>query len=125
MAGETILIVDDNPMNMELATDLLEAAGYVIRQAATAEDAIAAANTAPPQLILMDLSLPGMDGLAATRALKADPTTRAIPVIALTAHALQGDAVKTREAGCDRHLTKPVKKSLLLEVLKEYERVIG
>nr|MBI3614344.1 response regulator [Nitrospirota bacterium] len=94
MAGETILIVDDNPMNMELATDLLEAAGYVVRQAATAEDAIAASKTAPPQIILMDLSLPGMDGLAATRALKADPDTKAIPVIALTAHAMKGDEDK-------------------------------
>lgn len=108
MAGETVLIVDDNPMNMELATDLLEAAGYVVRQAATAEDAIAAAKTAPPHLILMDLSLPGMDGLAATRALKADPATKAVPVIALTAHAMKGDEDKARAAGCEGYITKPI-----------------
>jgi CheY-like chemotaxis protein len=108
MAGETILIVEDNPLNMELATDLLEAAGYVVRQAGTAEEAIQTAKTGSPHLILMDVSLPGMDGLAATKALKADPATRAIPVIALTAHAMKGDEEKAREAGCEGYITKPI-----------------
>jgi CheY-like chemotaxis protein len=108
MAGETILIVEDNPLNMELATDLLEAAGYVVRQAGTAEEAIHKAKTDSPQLILMDVSLPGMDGLAATRALKVDPATRAIPVIALTAYAMKGDEEKAREAGCEGYITKPI-----------------
>lgn len=108
MAGETILIVEDNPINMELATDLLEAAGYVVRQAKTAEEALVAAQTASLDLILMDVSLPGMDGLTATRALKADPVTRAIPVIALTAYAMKGDEQKAREAGCSGYITKPI-----------------
>lgn len=108
MAGETILIVEDNPLNLELATDLLEAAGYVVRQAGTAEEAIQTARTALPGLILMDVSLPGMDGLAATQALKADPATRAIPVVALTAHAMKGDEDKARAAGCEGYITKPI-----------------
>ena len=108
MAGETILIVEDNELNLELATDLLEAAGYVVRQARTAEEAIQAAKTTKPQLILMDISLPGMDGLDATRALKADPTTRQIPVLALTAHAMKGDEEKARAAGCTGYMTKPI-----------------
>ncbi len=108
MAGETILIVEDNPLNLELATDLLEAAGYSVRQAGTAEEAIRTAKAALPTLILMDVSLPGMDGLDATRALKADPATRSIPVIALTAHAMKGDEEKAREAGCEGYITKPI-----------------
>lgn len=108
MAGETILIVEDNPLNLELATDLLETAGYVVRQAGTAEEAIQTARTALPGLILMDVSLPGMDGLAATQALKADPATHAIPVVALTAHAMKGDEDKARAAGCEGYITKPI-----------------
>jgi len=108
MAGETILIVEDNPLNMELATDLLEAAGYVVRQAGTAEEAMQAAKTDSPKLILMDVSLPGMDGLAATKALKADPSTKSIPIIALTAHAMKGDEEKARTAGCEGYITKPI-----------------
>jgi len=108
MAGETILIVEDNPLNMELATDLLEAAGYVVRQAGTAEEAMQAAKAGSLKLILMDVSLPGMDGLAATKALKADPSTKSIPVIAVTAHAMKGDEEKARAAGCEGYITKPI-----------------
>jgi CheY-like chemotaxis protein len=108
MAGETILIVEDNDLNLELATDLLASAGYVVRQARTAEEAIHIARTAGPHLILMDISLPGMDGLAATRALKADPATCHIPVAAVTAHAMKGDEEKARAAGCTGYITKPI-----------------
>lgn len=108
MASETILIVEDNAINMELATDLLEAAGYVVHQARSAEEAIQAAQAVHPHLILMDVSLPGMDGLAATRALKSDPATRAIPVIILTAHAMKGDEDKAKVAGCAGYITKPI-----------------
>lgn len=108
MAGETILIVEDNELNLELATDLLESAGYVVRQARTAEEAIHAARTTKPQLILMDIGLPGMDGLAATRLLKADPATRQIPVLAVTSHAMKGDEEKARAAGCTGYMTKPI-----------------
>src|SRR5574341_100896 len=108
MAGETILIVEDNDLNLELATDLLTSAGYVVRQARTAEEAIQLARTTGPHLILMDISLPGMDGLAATRALKADTATSHIPVVAVTAHAMKGDEEKARAAGCTGYITKPI-----------------
>jgi CheY-like chemotaxis protein len=108
MAGEKILIVEDNPMNLELATDLLEAAGYVIIQAGTAEEGIKLARAESPDLILMDISLPGMDGLEATGILKQDPTTKDITVIALTAHAMRGDEEKAVAAGCTGYIMKPI-----------------
>lgn len=108
MAGEKILIVEDNPMNMELATDLLEASGYIVIQAVTAEEGINLARAEFPDLILMDVGLPGMDGLEATGVLKQDPTTKDVPVIAMTAHAMKGDKEKAVAAGCDGYITKPI-----------------
>ena len=108
MAGELILVVEDNDLNLELTTDLLEAAGYVVCQVRTAEAAIQAARARRPRLILMDVSLPGMDGLEATRTLKRDPDTLQIPVVALTAHAMRGDEEKARAAGCSGYITKPI-----------------
>jgi CheY-like chemotaxis protein len=122
MTAKTILIVEDNPMNMELATDLLEVAGYNILQANHAENGIELAMQARPDLILMDISLPGMDGLAATLILKADPTTKDIPVIALTAHAMSGDEEKARSAGCVAYITKPINTRLFSEQVAEYLR---
>ncbi len=106
--NKRILVVEDNLLNLELATDLLEAAGFTVRHALTAEDGLRAAREQPPDLILMDLSLPGMDGLAATRALRAGPTTRHLPIIALTAHAMKGDEALALDAGCDGYLAKPI-----------------
>ncbi len=103
-----ILVVEDNPMNLELVTDLLEAAGFIVCQAHTAEEGLRAAHELSPDLILMDLSLPGLDGLAATRALRDDPATRHLTVIALTAHAMKGDEAVALSAGCDGYLTKPI-----------------
>ncbi len=108
MAGEKILIVEDNQMNMELATDLLEASGYVVIQAEAAEEGIELARVESPDLILMDISLPGMDGLQATGILKQDPTTKDIPVITMTAHAMKGDEEKALTAGCTGYITKPI-----------------
>lgn len=108
MASNKILIIEDNPMNLELATDLLEVAGFVVLKAIVAREGIEMARTAQPNLILIDISLPDLDGLAATQALKADPTTRHIPVIALTAHAMKGDEEKALSAGCAAYLTKPI-----------------
>lgn len=102
-----ILVIEDNPMNMELFTDLLEASGFVVQQARTAEDGLCQAR-ALPDLILMDVSLPGMDGLEATRVLRADPVTCGLPVVALTAHAMKGDAEIALQAGCNGYLTKPI-----------------
>ena len=108
MAGEKILIVEDNPMNMELAMDLLEASGYVVIQAVTAEEGIKLARAEFPDLILMDVGLPGMDGLKATGVLQQDPATKDIPVIAMTAHAMKGDEKKALTAGCAGYITKPI-----------------
>lgn len=108
MAEETILIVEDNPANMELATDLLENAGYTVVQATDAEQGIEAARTAPPHLIIMDVGLPGMDGLSASRMLREDATTKDIPIVILTAHAMHGDQEKAFAAGCSGYITKPI-----------------
>lgn len=103
-----ILVIEDNAVNMELVTDLLEASRFRVIQARTAEEGLRFARELLPDLILMDLSLPGMDGLAATRALKTDPATCHLGVIALTAHAMRGDDAIAREAGCDGYLSKPI-----------------
>lgn len=104
----TILIVEDNPTNLELAKDLLEASGFVVLSASEAEQGLWLACQSLPDLILMDVSLPGMDGLSATRELKRNPATRHIPVVALTAHAMKGDEQSALDAGCTGYLTKPI-----------------
>ena len=108
MAGEPILIVDDNPANLKLVGVLLKAEGYVVRVAADAEEAMATLEEFRPRLILMDLQLPGMDGLTLTRRLKAAPSTRDITIVALTAFAMKGDEQKALDAGCDGYVTKPI-----------------
>ncbi len=108
MAGEKILIIEDNPVNMELSTVLLEVAGYAVIQAGAAEEGIKLARAELPGLILMDVGLPGMDGLEATGVLKQDPATKGITVIAMTAHAMKGDEKKALVAGCAGHITKPI-----------------
>ena len=105
----TILIVEDNPANMTLAVFLLEQAGHVVLSATDAEIGLGLARDRQPDLILMDIQLPGMDGLEATRLLKAGDTTRAIPVIALTALAMKGDEERIRAAGCDGYVAKPIR----------------
>lgn len=108
MAGEPILIVDDNPTNLKLARILLETEGYEIRAAQDAEEALQLLETFHPRIILMDIQLPGMDGLELTRRLKADPRTRNIHILAVTSYAMRGDELRAREAGCDGYLTKPI-----------------
>jgi CheY-like chemotaxis protein len=108
MASATILIVEDNPLNLELATDVLESAGYAIRQARTAEEGLVLAKEIRPDLILMDISLPGMDGRDAVRQIKADGAIRHIPTIALTAFAMAGDEEQAMAAGFDGYITKPI-----------------
>jgi two-component system, cell cycle response regulator DivK len=108
MAGETILIVDDNAINLKLARVLLEREGYAVTTASDAEEAIEMVKASTPALILMDIQLPGMDGLSLTRQLKADPATRHIAIVALTAYAMKGDDLKAKEAGCDGYITKPI-----------------
>jgi CheY-like chemotaxis protein len=104
----TILIVEDNELNLELATDLLTVAGYTIRQARTGEEGLRLARAAPPNLILMDLRMPGIDGFAALRSLRADPKTALIPVVALTAQAMNGDEAAVLAAGFQGYISKPI-----------------
>jgi two-component system, cell cycle response regulator DivK len=104
-----ILVVEDNPTNMKLAITLLEAAGHSVLTATDAEAGLAMARAERPDLILMDIQLPGMDGLEATVQLKRDEATRGIPVIALTALAMKGDEERIRAAGCDGYIAKPMR----------------
>lgn len=103
-----VLIVEDNPANMTLATFLLKSAGHTVISATNAETGVALAREEQPDLVLMDIQLPGMDGLQATGLLKSDEATRAIPVIALTALAMKGDEQRIRAAGCDGYIAKPL-----------------
>lgn len=103
-----ILVVDDNPINLKLACDVLETHGYKIEQARDAEEALNIVKKKEPDLILMDIELPGMDGLALTRLLKEDNATKNIAIIALTAFAMKGDDQKALQAGCDAYIPKPI-----------------
>ena len=108
MAGERILLVEDNPVNRRLAQFLLTSHGYIVYEATTGEEALELARIHRPDLILMDLQLPGLDGFQATRLLKEDAITKETPVIALTAYAMKGDQERALEAGCDGYITKPI-----------------
>lgn len=109
----TILVVEDNVANLKLATLLLVHAGHRVLAAADAELGLTLARSELPDLILMDVQLPGMDGLAATVLLRLDPRTASIPIIALTAMAMQADKVKSEAAGCDAHIAKPLRRGEL------------
>jgi two-component system cell cycle response regulator DivK len=104
-----VMIVEDNSANLSLSTFLLESAGHTVLSTSSAEGALGVARAARPDLILMDIQLPGMNGLEATALLKADDTTRSIPVIALTALAMKGDEERIRAAGCDGYIAKPIR----------------
>jgi CheY-like chemotaxis protein len=106
--AQAILIVDDNPINLKLARVLLNAEGYEVRAALNAEQALGLLAEFQPQLILMDIQLPGMDGLELTRRLKADPKTQAIAIVALTAYAMKGDEEKALACGCSGYISKPI-----------------
>ena len=103
-----VLVVEDNPVNLELITEVLEQEGCQVLTTQSAEAALRLAAGERPDLILMDMQLPGMTGYEVTHRLKANPDTAAIPVIALTAYAMRGDELKAREAGCDGYLTRPL-----------------
>lgn len=103
-----ILIVDDNQTNLKLASDVLACDGYEILNASDAESAQEIIRNMPPELILMDIALPGMDGLTLTRVLKSDESTRHIVIVALTASAMKGDDARAEDAGCDGYITKPI-----------------
>lgn len=106
--SEKILVVEDNPQNMELVAYLLEDAGFTVLKAEDAEEARALVSESIPDLVLMDMRLPGMDGLALTREFKARPGFSSVPIIALTAHAMRGDKERFIEGGCDGYISKPI-----------------
>lgn len=120
MTGQKILLVEDNAANMTLATFLLQSAGYQVISATDAETGVGLARTENPALILMDIQLPGMDGLQATAQLRADESTRGIPVIALTALAMKGDEARILAAGCDGYIAKPLDYKVFLATVADY-----
>jgi len=118
----TILVVDDNSTNLKLVSDVLGFEGYRMLQAGDAESAQEIIGKTPPDLILMDIALPGMDGLTLTRQLKAAEATSRIVIVALTAFAMKGDDAKAREAGCDGYITKPIDTRTLPDAVAGYLR---
>lgn len=118
MPGRIILVVEDNPLNLELVRDLLEDDGFIVAAAETAEVGVRLTREISPDLVLMDVSLPGMDGLEAARAIKADPLTCHTPVVALTAHAMKGDDRLAASAGCDGYLAKPINTRTFLNTVR-------
>jgi len=120
--GEAILIVDDNEANLKLARVLLQSAGYVVRTAESAEQALQTLASFRPRLILMDIQLPGTDGLELSRRLKDDPATRDIVILALTAYAMKGDEDRVRKAGCDGYISKPIDTRALPETVARHLR---
>jgi len=103
-----VLVVDDNAMNSKLVQFVLSARGYDVRTASDADEAVAAVTSFDPELILMDVQLPGIDGLELTRRLKADPATKGIVIVAATAYAMKGDEERVLAAGCDAYISKPI-----------------
>jgi CheY-like chemotaxis protein len=127
MAREPILIVDDNAHNLKLVRVILAAEQYEVRTATDAEQALRILESFKPQLILMDLQLPGMDGLELTRQLRADPLRRQIIIIALTAYAMKGDEEHALAAGCDAYMSKPIEidaltKMVATQLARRHER---
>lgn len=108
MPRKRILVVEDNPLNMELVCVVFESHGYETWQARTGAEALERLGTGKPDLIVMDIQLPGLDGLTLTKRLKQEPATRDIPVLALTAHAMKGDRDRILEAGCSAYIQKPI-----------------
>ena len=115
-----ILIVEDNPMNRDMLSRRLIRSGHLVLMAGDGKQGITSAQAESPDLILMDMSLPEIDGWEATRRLKSDQATRRIPVIALTAHAMSSDRQKCLEAGCDQTLTKPIGRTALLQEIAKF-----
>ena len=118
--SRTVLVVEDQEDNRQILRDLLANAGYEMFEAENGADALTAVANKRPDLILMDIQLPVMDGYEATRRLKADPNTKSIPIIVVTSYALSGDEGKARAAGCDGYVTKPYSPRALVAKIKEY-----
>ena len=117
MGGKRILLIEDNAVNRRLAQFLLKSQGYEVWEVSSAPEAFESLKQKQPDLILMDIQLPGMDGLAATKKLKADPATQNIPILVVTSYAMKGDEAKAFEAGCSGYVTKPIDKTIFLEAV--------
>ena len=120
MDDKRILVIEDHEENRRLLRDLLTSVGYELIEAVTGEEGLTLAETHVPDLILMDIQLPGIDGYEATRRLKANQALRHIPIIVVTSYALSGDDLKAREAGCDFYLSKPFDPIELLGKIREF-----
>ncbi|HVY07455.1 MAG TPA: response regulator [Burkholderiales bacterium] len=118
--SKRILVIEDQEDNRRIVRDLLTASGFELSEATTGEDGVAFATRDRPDLILMDIQLPGIDGYEATRRIKADPELKSIPIIVVTSYALSGDDQKAFAAGCDGYVTKPYSPRLLLAKIREY-----
>ena len=120
MTKYRVLVVDDSQLNRKLASAVLEAAGYEVLLAEDGEQALAVASEALPDLILMDVQLPKIDGYEATRRLRARPETKDIIIVALTSHAMVGEAQRAKDAGCDGYLSKPIDTRTIVDTLRSY-----
>ncbi len=118
--AKRILVIEDHEENRRIMQDLLASAGYEILEAVTGEEGVAMADTQRPDLILMDIQLPGLDGYEATRRIKGNPALRQIPIIAVTSYALSGDDLKAMDAGCDGYVAKPFSPRELLAKIREF-----
>jgi CheY-like chemotaxis protein len=120
MAEDRVLVVDDNATNCKLVAYLMKASGYTVDTALDAEAATEVIRASRPDVILMDIQLPGIDGLELTRRLKADPATRDIVIIAVTAYAMKGDQARALDAGCDDYIAKPIDTRALPETIARH-----
>ena len=125
MIQRRVLIVDDTPATVDLVTFVLIAAGFAVQSATDVGSLIPQLPLFKPDLILMDIQMPGIDGLEMTRRLKADPATRHVPVVAFTAFAMSGDEAKMRAAGCDGYIAKPFDVATFAETVRSYVRACG
>lgn len=120
MSSPSILVVDDNPANMKLLSFMLESQGYEVRTAVDANQALEVLGAFRPRLILLDIQLPGMDGLTLARKLKADPANSGLLIVAVTASAMKGDEERAMDAGCDGYITKPIDTRALPKLVASY-----
>ena len=118
--SKTVLLVEDNPHNRKIFSGMLTHSGLRVIEAEDGHQALAKAASEKPDIVLMDLSIPGVDGWECTRRLKADPATAKIPIIALTAHAMRGDEERALQAGCDGYLSKPISPKKVVDVVRQY-----
>jgi CheY-like chemotaxis protein len=120
MSPKTILVIEDNPLNMKLVRSILARGNYSVLEAADAETGMLLAREKQPDAILMDIQLPGIDGLSATRILKSDPRCKNTIIIAITSYAMENDDKKAYDAGCDGYITKPIDIHSFLETMEQY-----